>query len=310
MGVAWSLVRKMDELGLLNSNTRILDIGSSNLYSAQSEEIEAFLMKYGSGSKVNIKDFSKRLADGSRYDPIKGGCNESFIGEVFEEAGMHYTAFDIADGYRTTITDLNRDELPEALKNSFDLVLNFGTTEHILNQLNCFKVIHEATRVGGYIFHSLPASGYVDHGYLTYTGRCFFDLARFNKYEIVACWFDGPAGYGSVLESLENHSSYFPVLKKSLKDLANSEQGKKVIDLKIPNVGIYIICRKVEDNPFSGTLEFSTSVGIIPKRVSDFYAASKGTITQRLARTLQVSPRLYRIARKIYRIIKWQVSKA
>jgi hypothetical protein len=43
---------------------------------------------------------------------------------------------------------------------------------------------------------------------------------------------------------------------------------------------------------------------------SSVYAASKDTITQRLARTLQVSPRLYRVARKIYRIIKWKVSKA
>src|SRR3990172_13378955 len=107
---------------------------------------------------------------------------------------MEYLAFDIAYGYRTTILDLNCAVLPASLQKRFDLVLNFGTTEHILNQLNCFKVIHDATKVGGYIYHSLPAVGYVNHGYITYTGRCFFDVAGFNEYELVACWFDGPSG--------------------------------------------------------------------------------------------------------------------
>src|SRR3990172_8654910 len=148
---------------------------------------------------------------------------------------MEYLAFDIAYGYRTTILDLNCAVLPASLQKRFDLVLNFGTTEHILNQLNCFKVIHDATKVGGYIYHQLPAIGYVNHGYVTYTGRCFFDLAIYNQYELIACWFEGPSGRNCVLESLKNYSTHFPALRRVLKKLATTDEGRALRELSIPD---------------------------------------------------------------------------
>ena len=158
MGITFAAIRKMDELGLFGSGcVSILDIGSSNLYSATSDEVKGFLGKYRQSPVADADEFAARLARGSGYDPVLGGRNEAFAGELFEQAGMEYASFDIAAGYRTTILDLNHAVLPPPLRGRFDLVLNFGTTEHILNQLNCFKVIHDAAKDGGYIHHSLPA---------------------------------------------------------------------------------------------------------------------------------------------------------
>jgi hypothetical protein len=311
VGIAYSFIRKIDELGLFRpGGMSILDIGSSNLYSATQEDIKQFLRKYASPPVDGIDEFSARLAGGSGYDPILGGRNESFVGELFEKAGMQYRSLDIASGYRTTILDLNHAALPSALRNGFDLVLNFGTTEHILNQLNCFKVIHDATKVGGFIYHSLPAVGYVDHGYVTYTGRCFFDVAGYNEYELTACWFEGPGGHNSIFDSLKSYSSYFPALKAALEQHADTEQGRALRQLNIPDISINVVCRKVKDRPFWGALESSTSVGAIPDEVTSSYnwevssfrpVPDVHSLKWRVAAALRRHPLMYSIARRVYR---------
>lgn len=325
MGIAFSYIRKMEELGLFRqSGVKILDIGSSNLYLAKAEEVTDFVRAHGAPARADLAEFAARMAYGSGYDPVKGGRNEAFAGELFEAAGMHYESFDIANGYRTMVIDLNHAVLPAGLQRKFDLVLNFGTTEHILNQLNCFKIIHDATKVGGYIYHSLPAVGYLDHGYITYTGRCFFDIAGYNDYELVACWFDGPAEGGSVLQSLRSYSAHFPALKKALDGFALTEQGRTLRDLKIPDIAINVVYRKVRDKPFWGALESSTSVGEIPGGVTAAYQGADGqndinkalTLTtlriylrtrmlqpflRRVAGTLQEYPSAYRFAKRVYR---------
>lgn len=314
MGITLSAVQKMDELGLFGKGgISILDIGSSNLYSATPEGVKVFLRKYAPVAMDGVDEFAGRLAHGSAYDPVTGGRNEAFVGELFERAGMQYLALDIAYGYRTTILDLNRAVLPASLQKRFDLVLNFGTTEHILNQFNCFKVIHDATKVGGYIYHQLPTIGYVNHGYITYTGRCFFDVAGFNEYELVACWFDGPSGGGCILDSLRSYSLHFPALEMALKRIPETEQGRVLRDLRIPDIGINVVYRKVKDKPFLGALESSTSVGAIPQEVTAAYgnrarAPARGSVMlesfrRRAAVALRRYPPLYRLARRAFRAI-------
>jgi SAM-dependent methyltransferase len=312
MGIAYSYVKKMETLGLLRNGMRVLDIGSSNLYSASEEDVKTFLATHSPRQPADLDAFAARLAYGSGYDPVKGGRNEAFIGELFEKAGMEYLSFDIASGFRTTILDLNRAALPSPLRNKFDLVLNFGTTEHILNQLNCFKVIHDATKVGGCMFHSLPAVGYVDHGYITYTGRCFFDIGGNNEYEMLACWFDGSPGTGgTVLDSLRSYSSYFPALGRTLEEYATSDHGRFLADFRVPDISINVVYRKVKAKPFWGALEASTSVGHIPGNVTAAYSgeaeafdappAGETGIKARVAAMLQGHPRLYRLVRNTYR---------
>lgn len=321
MGITFSALRSLEDHDLLpRENGAVLDIGSSNLYSATTEDIEGFVQRFGDKGTGPVREFADRLSFGSGYDPVAGGRNEAFVGELLERVGMKYVAFDIADGYRTTILDLNTAALPKSQCGQYDLVLNYGTTEHILNQLNCFRVIHDAVKVGGCIVHSLPAIGYVDHGYITYTGRCFFDMAGFNEYEIVDCWFDGPSGGNNVLASLESYQSYFPALGESLAALKESEQGRALREMMIPDVGINVIYRKTRDAPFGGALESSTSVGNIPNAVTGAYESTTSadtpvpqpsaveqpdaSLAERVAGRLQNNPLLYRAVRSVYRAFR------
>lgn len=95
--------------------------------------------------------------------------------------GIKRSAIDVeGDAIRL---DLNRGRVPRRLRGVFDLVVNGGTTEHVANQMNAFRIIHQLIRVGGVMYHELPAGGLVDHGLVSYQPKFFNMLARLNGYE-------------------------------------------------------------------------------------------------------------------------------
>ena len=70
----------------------------------------------------------------------------------------------------------------------FDVVTNHGTSEHIFNQWNCFRVINDLTKPGGLMIHIVPCKGYPRHGFFRYDSLFFEELARENKYKMLCCY--------------------------------------------------------------------------------------------------------------------------
>src|SRR5207244_461624 len=81
--------------------------------------------------------------------------------------------------------DLNRDAVPRKLRGRFDLLVNAGTTEHVANQDNAFRVMHDLTASRGLMMHTVPGGGQMTHGLFVYTPKFFWHLCRENGYEIV-----------------------------------------------------------------------------------------------------------------------------
>ena len=77
----------------------------------------------------------------------------------------------------------------------FDVVTNFGTTEHVEdNQYQTFKNIHDLCKVGGIMYHVVPKENNWDgaraglnhpHCPYYYTSEFFSELAESNGYEMV-----------------------------------------------------------------------------------------------------------------------------
>lgn len=275
MGITLSLMKELRNRGVLTrSGLRVLDIGSSNLYLADTQGVIEYVRGFtGEQTSTSLNEFAARIAKGSAYDPVKGGLNESFAGELIERCGMGYLSMDIARGYKTEILDLNRENLPRRHRGAFDVVLNIGTTEHVLNQYNSFKVVHEAARTGGLMVHQLPVAGFTDHGYYVYTGRMFFDLAGNNQYEIVDLWYESASSDDDLYLSTRSYANAFPVLA----------QLAAPAPVNVPNYLLTIIYRKAIDAPFLGALEVSTSVGEIPGAVRSAYVGGAMEKIRRLA---------------------------
>lgn len=296
MGVSLQALERLQEMNLLFPRASILDIGSSNLYSATSDGLRRFLSRYASMVRDDTDEFIARLVAGSKYGP-DGVANESFLGELLERAGLQYLSFDIASGYNTQIFDLNRNTLDEGQRGAFDTVINFGTTEHVLNQLNAFRVIHDATKPEGHMVHSLPCVGYVDHGFFTYTPRLFFDIAGCNDYELICFEYQGPSRGKELFPIVRDYRSYFPRLSATIDAAQNTDLASFVT----PDIAAFVVFRKKKDAKFNIPMELSTSVGAIT-------LADPGAVPG--AAAAMSTKQLYRFAFGFLRAALWRTPKA
>jgi SAM-dependent methyltransferase len=94
-----------------------------------------------------------------------------------------YVSID-GNGRGTFTADLNQPLIVEEL-GCFDLVTDFGTGEHIFDQAQVWRTMHDLTKPGGYIAFDRPAQGYQKHCFYL-TNECLFrDLAAANGYAVI-----------------------------------------------------------------------------------------------------------------------------
>jgi len=251
---------------LPRNRLRVLDIGSQNLCAADEDGIVAFIRSRNDiYDSADLARYAQLLSLGSTMDAAIGGLNGAWLGDLLERAGIDYLAFDIFDGYRTVIFDLNTLNLPVEHRSAFDLVLNCGTTEHVLNQYNAFRVIHDAARSGGLMYHMLPMTGYLDHGYFNYQPRLFFELAHANAYELIDMKFCGPGGKESIVEKFVQNSNYSKFVRNP------QAMASTWLNHSIPTGGLSVLLRKTVDQPFRASIETSTTAGAVQEDVQTAY---------------------------------------
>lgn len=228
---------------------RVLDIGSQCLLNATPAAILAFAERCGAAVEPAIlQKEAERIAHFSIPRP---GERTSYLSEVLDLTRVFYTSYDVCPALKTEIFDLNRELLPERYRGHFHVVLNFGTTEHIINQMNCFRVMHDALAPGGHFYHQLPATGWINHGYFCYHPLFFRQLAEANDYEIVEIWHtlagesDPRAEFDDVRPAAEPG--------RTNGDRAFPRQGK------LPSYLINAVLRKRADAPFRVSLELATA---------------------------------------------------
>lgn len=167
--------------------------------------------------------------------------------EFWTWLGLSYASIDIDGSPGSIPLDLNYDEVPTELVGRYDVVTNFGTTEHVANQLQSFKIIHDLATAGAIMLHVLPASGTPNHGLVSYNPKFFWMLGRSNGYKITFMTMgqsERDAGLPSdLLEFLE---LYEPQAKS---DFAA---------FRMPVTSIVVALQKVFDTPFVAPLDVPT----------------------------------------------------
>lgn len=150
----------------------VLDIGTQELFCTEDPAaLNRFLCHFG--AEPYGGEELQRMAD------------RAFAAKLFQRAGFSYKAVDIARYANTLQIDLNRGLLPFWHRRRYALVMNCGTTEHVLNQLNAFRLIHDACKVGGLMYHGVPMAGMFEHGLVSYSPKFFVQLVAANSYETV-----------------------------------------------------------------------------------------------------------------------------
>jgi hypothetical protein len=251
MGMNLGLMIFLQNRGYLSSaKNRILDIGPQNVYNTTNAQIEAFVR--AQGLKVGPEKFKTEMERLVHFSTPRPGERTTFFSEISDLTNIEYNSFDVCPGLKTELLDLNYDQLPQEYNDYYDVVLNFGTTEHVFNQWNSFKIMHEAVKVGGVVYHQLPSTGYLDHGYFCYTPVFFRDIAKANGYEILEMFLTA-AG-----ENLLNELAIDVRADGAGIAIANSGKPATGAD-RVPSYNIHCILRKVRSAPFKVALEIATA---------------------------------------------------
>lgn len=128
----------------------------------------------------------------------------------YTAAGAHITSVDLYEkGEGVLALDL-MEEVPDSLKNKFDMVTNYGTIEHVGQSYiggtgpqcphggprvddwsgirSAFQFAHDACKEGGAVVHEMPEKdSWPGHGLARFTPEFFRNLCELCGYELLHC---------------------------------------------------------------------------------------------------------------------------
>lgn len=167
-----------------------------------------------------------------------------FARDFWISLGFEHTAIDVDGSPGSIPLDLNFDTVPDEMLHKYGLVTNLGTTEHVCNQLNAFKIIHDLAAPGAVMVHHLPAGGMFNHGFINYTPKFFWYLARSNEYKWLYMSFRGGKHHYPIPKNLLDITEFYdPVSSKELQSC------------EISDYALLVVLQKILDIPFVAPLD-------------------------------------------------------
>jgi hypothetical protein len=180
------LLRKAWDARLLPQNGAILEFGEANWYGDM--PIPALLadLRTQAAGDPRLDEIMARIAtlDANKNEGYLFAIAKAVYAALFAPSTLH--AIDFHGTEAAWRLDLNQ---PLALDRQYDVTMNNGTAEHILNIGQFLKSMHDWTKPGGLMLHDAPFNGWVDHGFYTLQPTLFFDLAAANHYDLIGLFY-------------------------------------------------------------------------------------------------------------------------
>lgn len=212
---------------------------------------------------LNIDPNINNYAD-EAYFPSKG----------ITALSLDYSNYENADLIADLTTDLSNNKNIQQHINTFDIIFDIGTSEHVGNPFQSLQNAFDLIKPGGFYVYDLPYENWNNHGFFQFTPVFFADLARTNNYNLVF-HFTHPTAKGdqplmfirdSIVYSPNVYTSLFGVIQKShsqnrLKPPYQSEQllynSFNLASYSTNNN--YPLCNPVQPDAFSDYLNCSIS---------------------------------------------------
>jgi SAM-dependent methyltransferase len=170
-----ALYTQLKRLGVFDNVSAVMELGAQNVWCPRPHIVYELFTAFGKAAPD--------AAMVQRFADWKGSARE-----LHAALGLGYACIDLDPSFDSLPLDLNFDETPAEHVGRYDLVTNHGTSEHIMNQYNVFKMMHDLTRPGGYMLHAVPFTVHLEHGFFNYQPNFFQALARYNGYKTVGLW--------------------------------------------------------------------------------------------------------------------------
>jgi hypothetical protein len=192
---SFELCARLVEKNLIEfNNINVLELGAQNIHFYDQNFVSSFL------SRIGRTDIDTR----SVYAGMTGAAFHQLLGNQYNCIDFD----DLAGQVSPLRWDLNTKKCPEDFRSTVDVITNFGTSEHLLNQSNCFELCHDLLKVGGVVINIIPYAR-PDHGFFNYNPSFFSTLAESNGYEILGLHFSPDIG-GWELKTLTAFNGIIP----------------------------------------------------------------------------------------------------
>ncbi len=145
MGLGLAAVQntlELHNLGYLKNSKNVFEIGSQELHLKKEDLKQLF---DNAGIKSDLVDEYPNLNNW----PEKPRCSSKFF---YESLGIkEYQCMDMNGDYGAIVHDLNKPFEDRSKFNKFDIVTDHGSCEHVFNIAECYRTMHNLTKLGGYI---------------------------------------------------------------------------------------------------------------------------------------------------------------
>jgi hypothetical protein len=168
------LYRQLKLQGAFEGITDVMELGSQDFWCPQKNLVLGLFKAFG------------RTADPELLETRNAQQKPAKL--LYEALGLKYHCVDVDGRVGSVVMDLNFDSIPDEQKGRYNLITNHGTSEHILNQYNVFKTMHDFARPGAIFVHAVPFTVHLEHGFFNYQPNFFDALARYNSYETLGIW--------------------------------------------------------------------------------------------------------------------------
>ena len=147
MGITQKSIERLESHKCLQKGIKMLELGAQNTY-----------------DNKNYGDIAK---------------------DVFTLLGVDHTSIDLYPHQGALEADLR--EKITLFDHKFDVITNFGTTEHMDGDLyDGFKNIHDLCRIGGLMIHENPKiNNWPKHGYHYMTKKFYIKLVELTGYKLL-----------------------------------------------------------------------------------------------------------------------------
>lgn len=221
-----SLLLELKYLEKLKDVKNVVEIGSQELH-LKKDDLKDLYNQVGLDGKLLDNHSNLDNWPNEPREPAKKFYNDLGIKD--------YKAIDLTGEHDSIPLDLNKELTDKSLFNKFDLVTDFGSCEHVFNISECYRTIHNITKVNGIIL--IDQAVFRGNGYFSLDRGFLEGLAAANKYKILYSAYAIETGTKTSSGSVKKYR--VPLIE----DVKNNLKNYK-------SLGITMVFQKTEDNEF------------------------------------------------------------
>lgn len=181
-----------------------------------------------------------------------------------------YKCIDVNSKYGALMMDINKDlRKVYQFDETFELVTNNGTGEHLFNQYMVFKNIHQLCVVGGLMLHVMPFVNWMNHGFYNFHPILYVDLALANGYDLKGLLLANRWGKATNIKDpvYWREPKQSPAIRDAVRHIQNNDRNEH-------NVMVVAILKKCHDDEFRMPIQGKYAHDIEDGRIRDDYVAA------------------------------------